>query len=361
MKFFKIRHLFIAATLLTVLTACHKKEDVTPDAPAAERAGIYILSQGNFGGSNGTLTYYDYTSKKLTADIFNTVNSKSLGDTPNDVKIYGSKMYITIDVSGVIQVLEAKTAKIIKTFDQKTGTVSREPRSIVFNKGKAFISQYDGTVAVLDTATLTIDKYITVGRNPEQMVVSNGKLYVANSGGLSFGNPDKTVSVIDLTTLTETKKITVIANPGSIAADSYGNVYVFSNGDYASVKAGLTVIDNTTDVVKSQTNNITASYGSSIIVNGDYAYFLTKINNINAVGVYDVKTQTLGATGFVTDGTAITTPYNLAYDSLTGEVFVSDAKNYASNGELFAFDKNGKKEYAIVTGISPGAIAFVNK
>jgi YVTN family beta-propeller protein len=357
MKILKLKHLFIAAILLTVLASCHKKEDITPDAPTAQRAGLYVLNQGGFGRSNGSLTYYDYTSAKLTADIFTTANAKGLGDTPNDVKIYGSKMYIAIDISGIVQVLDAKTAKIIKTLDMKTGTTSREPRSIAYNKNKVFISQYDGTVAVLDTATLTIDKYITVGRNPEQMVVSNGKLYVANSGGLSFGNPDKTVSVVDLTTLTETKKITVIANPVSIGADSYGNVYVFSTGDYASVAAGMTIIDNTTDVVKSQ-NATTGAYGTSFIVNGDVAYFLTSNNK---VAVYNVKTQTITSANFITDGTTFTTAYNLAYDSLTGEIFVSDAKDYASNGLVYAFDKNGKKEYSITVGINPGAFAFVNK
>src|SRR5476651_1246364 len=228
MKNLKRYPLFITVTFIAILSACTKdKNNVTPSTPTAQRAGVYILNQGNYGSGNGTLTYYDYTTKTLTADIFSKVNGRTLGDTPNDIKIYGSKMYITVDVSGTIEVVDAKTAKSIKQFSQKTGSTSREPRSIAFNNGKVFVSQYDGTVAVIDTTTLTIDKYITVGRNPEQMVVSNGKLYVANSGGLSFGNPDKTVSVIDLSTYTETKKITVIANPGSIGADGYGNVYVF--------------------------------------------------------------------------------------------------------------------------------------
>lgn len=356
MKLFKHYHFLIAVALVTILASCHKNS-VTPDTPTAQRAGIYVLNQGNLGSTNGTLTYYDYTSKKLTADIFSSVNARPLGDTPNDIKIYGSKMYIAVDGSGTIEVLDPKTAKSIKQLVMKTGTVSREPRSIVFNAGKAFISQYDGTVAVLDTATLTIDKYITVGRNPEQMVVSNGKLYVANSGGLSFGNPDNTVSVVSLTTLTETKKITVIANPVSIAADGYGNVYVFSAGDYNTIKPGLTIIDNTADAVKSQ-NATSGAYGTSIIVSGDAAYFLTADNKVQ---VYNVKTQTVAAANFITDATVITTPYNLAYDSLTGEAFVSDAKNYSSNGALFAFDENGKFEYNIVTGINPGAFAFVNK
>lgn len=361
MKILKLQHLFITAILATAFTACRHKDDVTPDKPTAQRAGIYVLNQGGIGHNNGSLTYYDYTSQKLTADIFNTANSKGLGDTPNDIKIYGSKMYITVDNSGLVYVLEAKTAKIIKSIDMKTGVASREPRSVVFDKNKAFISQYDGTVAVLDTASLTIDKYITVGRNPEQMVVSNGKLYVANSGGLSFGNPDNTVSVINLTTLTETKKITVIANPVTMSADSYGNVYVLSAGDYASVAAGMTIIDNTTDAVKSH-KLITGGYGTSMIINGDTGYLLTTDANYNTfVSVFDVKTQTISKVNFITDGTVVTTPYNLTYDSQTGEVFVADAKDYNSNGAVFAFDKNGKKEYSITTGINPGAFAFINK
>jgi hypothetical protein len=344
--------------LISVLAACHKKDDTTPDTPTAQRAGIYILNQGGLTHNNGSLTYYDYSTKTLTPDIFNAVNGKGLGDTPNDIKIYGSKMYVVVDVSGVVQVLNPKTAKIIKSIDMKNpdGT-TRDPRSIVFNAGKAFISQYNGTVAVLDTASLTIDKFITVGPDPEQMVVSNGKLYVANSGGLN-ASPDKTVSVIDLTTLTETKKVTVIVDPVSVSADGYGNVYVFSAGDYyAGTPGGMTIINNVTDVVKSQ-NATTLAYGSSFIVNGDLAYYLS---GDGKVVVYNVKTQTVVNNSFITDGTILKSPYNLAFDSTTGEVFVSDALNYASNGTLYAFDKTGKKEYTITVGINPGAFAFVNK
>ena len=51
----------------------------------------------------------------------------------------------------------------------------------------------------------------------------------------------------------------------------------------------------------------------------------------------------------------------LTVDSITGEVFIADAKDYSSNGTLYAFDKTGKKEYSIVTGINPGKITLVNK
>jgi YVTN family beta-propeller protein len=358
MKHTKLNPFFIALTLLFVLASCHKDKVIpNPGTPLPTRAGLYVLNQGGFGANNSTLTYYDYTSKQLTADIYKAANGSGLGDTGNDAEIYGSKMYIVVNVSNVVDVVNAKTGKLIKQDSMVNNGVGRQPRSVTFYKSNAFITSYDGTVAVMDTATLAISKYITVGRNPEQLVVSNGKLYVANSGGLSFGNPDKTVSVIDLNTLAETKKITVIANPVSVAADTYGNVYVLSLGDFASVLPGMTIINNATDVVKSQTN-LLLGFNLPLAAQGDFVYYPTVDNKI---AVYNAKTQTAAQANFITDGTVITTPYAISVDALSGEVFIADAKDYSSNGTLYAFDKTGKKEYSITTGINPGKITFVNK
>jgi YVTN family beta-propeller protein len=359
MKQLKLKSLFIGIAVITVLASCHKDKKIEPtDTPADTlKTAMYILNQGNFNANNSTLTYYNFTSKLLVPDQFKTVNSRGLGDTGNDIKIYGSKMYITVNVSSTVEVVDAKTARSIKQISFFNNTVARQPRSIAFYKNMALITSYDGTVAVLDTATLAVTKYIQVGRNPEQLVVANNKLYVANSGGLDFGNPDKTVSVVDLTTLTETKKITVGVNPVSIAADSYGDVYVVSFGDFDKIGPALTVINTSTDAVKSQTN-LNAAYGTPIVVAGDLAYLITADNKIQ---VYNVKTESVVSASFITDGTVVTTPYGIKADVSTGELFITDAKDYKSNGEVFAFDKNGKKEYSLTTGISPGAIAFVKK
>ena len=358
MKQFQLKTILSAAAILSVLSACHKdKNDPTPDKPTAERAGVYVLNEGSFNSNNSSLTYYDYTTKVTTPDLFKAANAKGLGDTGNDIQVYGSKMYIVVNVSSTIEVVDPKTAKSIKHIEMKDGGKGREPRSIVFYKNKAFISSFDGTVAVLDTASLTFDKFIKVGRNPEQMVIANDKLYVANSGGLDYLNPDKTVSVIDLTTLAESKKIEVAVNPTTIAADEFGDVYVIAYGTYPSTPK-LTIIDNKTDKVKS-TTDIDAGYGTPFLVNGDVAYYYTSLNKIN---VYDVKTEAVTKDSFISDGTALAIPYALAIDSTTGELFVTDALSYSGvNGLLYAFDKNGKKEYTITTGINPGTIILVNK
>ncbi len=107
---------------------------------------------------------------------------------------------------------------------------SRKPRYVVGYKGKVLVSCWDNSIAVIDTATLEIEKNITVGANPEQMVITGDKLYVANGGGITPGF-DSTISVVNLNTFTEQQKITVGINPYNMAADSAGNVYVGCNGE----------------------------------------------------------------------------------------------------------------------------------
>jgi YVTN family beta-propeller protein len=351
MKQFKLNYLFIALAFVAVLSSCHK-DKVNPqiDQPTAQRAGIYILNQGGIGHNNSTLTYYDYTTKNLVADQYVAANTNKLGDTGNDLGIYGSKMFIVVNNSNVVDVVNAKTSKLVKQI------TLNQPRSVVFYKSNAFITSYSGTVSVIDTASLTISKTVTVGSDPEQMVIANGKLYVANSGGLDL-TPATTVSVIDLTALTETKKITVIADPISITTDAYDNVYVLSLGDFNTVQPGMTIIDDKTDAVKSKPT-VSLGYNVPVYAQGDFVYYPTADNKI---AVYNAKTQAASAANFITDGTVITTPYAISGDPATGEIFVTDAKDYSSNGTLTAFDKNGKKEYSIVTGINPGKITLLNK
>ncbi|MDB4924944.1 YncE family protein [Mucilaginibacter sp.] len=351
MKQIKLNYLFIALAFVTILASCHKdKVAPTPETPTAQRAGIYVLNQGGFSKNNSTLTYYDYTTKLLVPDQFTIANTTKLGDTGNDLGIYGAKMFIVINNSNLVTIVNAKTAKLIKTI------ALTQPRSVTFYKSNAFVTSYNGTVSVIDTTSLTITKTITVGSDPEQMVVANGKLYVANSGGLD-PTPGTTLSVIDLTTLTETKKITVIADPVSVTTDIYDNVYVLSLGNFFNVPAGMTVIDDKTDLVKSKPT-VNLGYNVPIFVLGDFVYYPSADNKI---AVYNAKTQTAASVNFITDGTVINTPYAISGDPLTGEIFVTDAKDYSSNGTLTAFDKTGKKEYSIVVGISPGKIALVNK
>lgn len=358
--------IIISTLTLSLFYAC-EKEPVEPPKPFVtidttySNVGIYVLNEGLFNMNNSTLTYYGFSNNTPVTDFFDIQNGRKLGDTGNDIAIYGNKMYIIVNVSCQLEVVDPFTGMSIKQIPFFNGIKPRQPRYIAFHKAKAFVCSFDGTVAVIDTATLVIEKLINVGRNPDGIAVANNKVYVSNSGGLDYPNYDNTVSVIDANSLTEIKKIPVRINPYIIVPDKYGDLYVVSRGNYGNIKMCLQIIDSQTDELKYTFPDLEVL---NLAINGDTAYvyyydFMTgsgsKIMTIN------VKDETIISQNFITDATVVETAYGIAVDKLSGDVFVTDAHGFVNTGNVICFSNSGKKKYSFTAGLNPGHIAFLNK
>lgn len=191
-------------------------------------------------------------------DLYKTANGSALGESAQDMLVYGSKIYVGVTYSNRLAVLE-KDGSLVKAIEPKDETGSpMNPRYMAAANGKVFAAYYSGhSVAVLDTASLEIEKVIPVGRYPEQLVVANNKLYVANSGGGDYPNYGNTVSVIDLNTLAVEKEIEVVLNPVNMVADSEGDVYLASMGNYNQASEGQEAINNTLQRIDGQTGEVT--------------------------------------------------------------------------------------------------------
>jgi YVTN family beta-propeller protein len=333
-------------TITVFIFSCKKDNNPTPVTPIVKN-GVYSLNQGLYGANNTTLTYYDFNTQTPVTDYFRNVNGFGLGDTGSDFIVYGSKIYIVVNNSGYVAVAASSNAAYLDTISFINAGVNRGPENIVAAAGKVFVSSTDGTVSVIDTTTLLIQKFITVGSNPAQMTVSGNNVYVSNTGGFSAAY-DSTVSIIDLNTLTETKKITVGINPGSITADSSGNLYVVCTGNYGSVAPSLVKVSlNTNSVVKTVDSayGTIRYYNNTLITTGGY------LGTAN-VGILNVSDLAAVRPSFVVDGTIIQNPYGLDIDPATGDLYVDDAKDYVSSGQVYCFDKNGNKKFSF--SVSPG-------
>ncbi len=335
--------------ILITIFSCKKNGSPTNVTPPVT-TGVYTLNQGIYQQNNTMLTYYDFSSATPTTDFFKNVNGFGLGDTGSDFIVYGGKIYIVMNVSGYLAVADAIGAKFRDTIDFKNAGVNRGPENIVGFGSNVFVSSTDGTVAVIDTSSLTISKFITVGSNPAQMAVSGNNLYVSNTGGFS-ASYDSTVSIIDLTSLTETGKITVGLNPGCIASDNSGNIYVACTGDYNTVIPRLVKVNTSTNAIVFSADSAVGNiryYNNSLITTGGY------LGSTN-VGVLSPEDFSAIRSSFISDGTTIVNPYGLDVDPSTGDVYVGDAKDYISSGTVYCFDKTGKKKFSFSTnpGISP--------
>ena len=175
---------FFFLLFLLLFASCDDLEDT--DTPSGGDGGmpaetgtaeLYILSEGLFNLNNSSLALYSFKNNQLNTDYFRSINRRGLGDTANDMGIYGSKLYIVVNVSSQIEVVDLQSGKSVKQIPMlsENGS-SRQPRNIAFDGGKAYVCSFDGTVARIDTASLSIDALTRAGRNPDGICVQNGKL-----------------------------------------------------------------------------------------------------------------------------------------------------------------------------------------
>lgn len=350
---------------LIVSTGCddlHDKEIVNKVTATQETAGLYILSEGLFNMNNSTLAYYDFKTQKLETDYFLLMNQRGLGDTANDIKLYGSKLYIVVNVSSQIEVLDVHTGVCIKRIPLfSENNIAQQPRYITFHEDKAYVCSFDGTVAKIDTASLQLEGFTKVGRHPDGLCVQNGKLYVSNSGGLDYPNYDNTVSVVDLATFKEIKKITVRINPYKIHADAYGDVYVVSRGNYGTIKYCLQRIDSRTDELVQTFDNLEVL---NFAIEGDNAYLYSyDFYKATAwIKVFNVRTERVERENFITDDTKIDTPYGIDVNPVNGDVYITNAYSFTVWGDLLCFTKEGKLKFTLSNiGLNPNGTVFIQK
>ena len=335
------------------------KEPEEPEAPVVTSEYIYVLNSGNMSNNNATLSMYDMKENSVTKDIFEVRNGRRLGDTGQDIIVYGSKMYISVSGESTIEVtdLGAKSIKQISTEGQ--------PRYFVAHEGKIYVTYYNGYVARLDTASLTVEMKVQVGRNPEKLTVAGNTLYIANSGGLDYSTEvgyDKTVSVIDLSSFTETKKIEVVINPCDVVYDNIGSVYVVSFGNYMDVPNSLQKINTTTGevsvVVDFNGTYLTTAGSTLYAMHSQYDDYW---NQVITYYSYDMASNKVLSDNFIGD-TEIATPYQINYDSAYESLFImATSSDYVSDGDVYIFDKTNKFIDKFEVGLNPMKAVYVKK
>jgi YVTN family beta-propeller protein len=362
----KKKNVCILVLLAALFAACSDSDIVIDptDLPPSETQKILVLCEGIWTHDNSTLAFYDLKSQATDLDYFTTVNKRGLGDTANDMIKYGSKIYIVVNESGTIEVIDAATGKSLQQIEMKIETaegkkISKQPRYAAAYGGKVYVTSYDDTVTRIDTVSLKIDGSVKVGRDPEGICIKNGKIYVANSGGLDFLDLDKTVSVIDLNSFEEIKQIEVGLNPYQVFADSQGDVYVNVRGNYGDIAPSFKKIKPSKDSYEVST--LTGVSVSEFTIVNDKAYILhNEWGKESKVKVFDCKTEEVVTENFVTDGTSILNGYKITADAYSGDVYVTTS-DYTTSGNVLCFDNQGKCKFTLSSvGIGPNKVILLD-
>ncbi len=333
--------------LLGVIFSCKKEHEETIESPEILQNGMLVLNEGLFQLNNSSLTWVDFGAGTSNDQFFTQKSGRLLGDTGNEMLRYGNKIYIVVNVSSTIEVLDAITGNSIKQISMQANGNAKQPRSIRFYGSKAFISCFDGFVDVMDTATFQIESRIPVGLNPDQMTISGQYLFVSNSGGLNAPMMDSTVSVIDLNAKSELTKIVVGKNPGSIVTDHQGDIYVISRGNYSTIPSRMKKIDqNNFTVLESydfDASKITSMNNRLLILNN------------NKLMLFNADTDELMNDDFI-NNPAISTLSNMCFRSSSQQIYLFDSKGYTNTGNILKYNVNGDFLTQFHVGLNPNSI-----
>lgn len=357
-KFRKWANAMLVVAAVASLTACDdEKENELEDQVPAITQGMLVLNNGNMGKNiEGDITYYDYATSKAYQDMFQQANKRSLGNTPQCAIIYGSKMYIGVYKSEVVEVVDRHTMKSLKQI-RLEGSEATQPRSMVAKDGKVYISMYTGYVSRLDTVSCDIDASVKVGPNPDVIAIHGDKLYVPNSNGMGAEEGyGKTATEIDLASFTVTKTFDVALNPTKFISCG-GNLYVLCMGDYSKDEKNFAALYhvNTTSYAIEKVMNATmmASHDSKLYVI-DFPFQ----TNIATYSIYDTKT---GKTASLLKDSkdAVDAPAGIQVDPITGDIFITSyvmdggKAGYALPGYCKIYDRNGVYKSRFETGVGP--------
>ena len=344
------------------------------DLPAGIRK-VFVLNEGGMGSNNSSLDFLRISDGNYVTGAFKKMNpgaGAGLGDVGNDIAVCGDEVWIVVNNSGIVEVVSAKDETEIAAIKVPT------PRAVAFDGKYAYVTSWAGAYADgnydagyyvitdyknpkgqvyrINLSSKQVEGSVEVGFQPEGIALRDGKLYVANSGGIASQLPpdyayDNTVSVIDTKSFAVTKTIPVAVNLKNVYSDGAGSIYVTCLGDYWSVHSGLYRIDKS-DAVSHVSDYVSVSAlkdGVIYCIGAEEEFDWEAAKTWKAFSCKDgVKSSLYWTVDAVT-------PYGLCVFSAS-TYLLGDAGDYFNPGTVSLY--SGAKEWSVTAGVCPGHFAI---
>ena len=351
---------------------------VTAGDPDSYYYKLFVLNEGQMGTNGASLDFLRFTDGTYVNSSFFKMNkSKKLGDVGNDIKLRGNLAWITLNNSGLVEVINALNEVEYATFDIPS------PRNISFTSRYAFVTSWAGAssnpfvdnpgcVYRIDLNSGAVGQHpIEVGWQPEGIAGdSNGFVWVANSGGIhgmANGEYDTRLMVINGDSGNIEHTISVAPNLKDVFYDPVNHlVWVTSYGNYFSIPSGVYPVSATQYQPIARSNALQAVRFTCASCPGDgFLYVIGTEDEWNWYGDKEYTLYKISARGEVTAtpfsgslAERVTNPYGIAVNPVNGDLYITDAGDYVNPGKLYCFDKNLTLNWMATTGVCPGHLAL---
>lgn len=345
----------ITLLLLTfIITSCSDNGN-NPEPDPLETSSVFVTNEGNFSDSNGSITKYDPEDKSTLKQAFEDENGRPMAGLIQSSHISGDRIYIASNRTDKVEIANSQTLASEGTIE-----FSQPPTAVEIVENSAYVTTYNfetqnDQVFMADLSTMEApDDSVEVGSQPRDIVHVGGMLYVSINSG-------NTIEVIDPETNTVERSITVGTSPTQMIVDSEDRIWIACNGSVSYDESteddpgSIYVLDGQTGEVLNSINSqdIAASgYNYRLALNEDAgeAYLLN-----NGISVIDMNNYTLSDTK-LTDRSFNGIGYFAAQD----RIYVGQSNGYSQSGQALLYDLEGTAVDSFSTGIVPNDFQFVN-
>ncbi len=349
----RMMHAF-AAILIVAGSGCDTVADPVPVQTGP--SGVYVVNEGAFRSSNAELSFIDPDKGTASGSVFSGTNpGRTLGDVANHAALAFGRLYVVLNNSRKIEVIEPGTHRWLQTISLTTS-----PRQIsVVSAFKAYVTNMDSTVSILDLVGGTEARRLTVGTFPEAMVVSGSRLYVLN-GGFGYGT---TISVVDILSDSVVQTIPTPSGPSYGVTTSAGLVHVSCTG-YQDFFDPLLQAPGSVITLEGASGTVVDTVwlsgpGGKIAADGTGALYVLGPGSGTTQAVWKLSG---GSSPIVLSSTLVAgSYYGIGIHSARNELYLSEAGDFVSNGRVQVRSQSGAliREYTSGIGVAPNGFVVL--
>lgn len=335
---------------LVLVFSCKKQELISTNTPSTFAAGDFILNEGTFNFGNASLDFYDFKKDSLYENVFETINHKKLGDVAQSVLINKKHILIVVNNSNKIEVLDRNTLKIVKTIE---GLGSPRYAHWIDSSRVLVTELYNKKIHIVHIEKGIIEKSFDSYGWTERMMEKDNKIWIQvlkhpseANGEYGFMIFDKTSQNMITTKLTDEPISFVLSDSHLwyLAKRKDGTYYLGGNH--------LTTFDVITNPI-----DLGSQAPSSLQIDNQDLYFLQGKKLWKAD--ISLPNATLTMTMHI-DLPNSSNLYSMSIHAGNQKIFITDAKDYVSKGDVHIYSLDGNLIKKIQAGIIPNQVVEVN-
>lgn len=323
---------------LVFLAACGKKKACCgfTEIPAGKK--VLVLCEGNFQWGNADFDVYKPDSDSVYRSVFKSVNQSPLGDVLHSGLVTTDGVWLVLNNSGKL----VQVSRNDFTFQKEIKGLKSPRYMFELNSDTALVTDlYASAISKVSYKGLQKSGSIGVGGWTEQMVRAGNRIAVASYPGKVY-LLDNSGNLVD--------SVTTRSGCQWLVADKNNKVWAFATD---SGKTEVYRIDPGKAVAELTMKSPKYLHNPVMNRTGDSLYFLGKGIFRMGVGDADLPTAPIAQVSGVEY-------YSLGIDPWKGNLYLGNARDYVSDGEVLVFSGAGALLIRFNCGIIPGNFLFLD-